>query len=787
MHISLVEIQNFRKLKSVRIDFNQTITLCVGANNSGKTSAMLALGHFLKDAGRFSTDDFTLSNWRLINEIGLCWEGTPPTGAELSVTTAEWQAVLPALDLWFDVEPTQVHFVRDLLPSIEWQGPRLGVRLLYQPAELESLAAGYLEALNAARQTLRALPDNGGYGRPLMLWPHDLRSFLERKMSSYFAVRHYHLDPSRLRPPERGTAHLQPLRADAIPIEGNPLHGLIRVDVISAQRGLGDAAGDKAQAEQGDGTSHRDGRRLSTQLRAYYTQHLDPTDLPTPTDLGALQAINDAQHAYDQRLAEGFSAAIEELATLNYPGITDPRLRISTRLRPTDGLNHSAAVQYEVIASAHTEAPPLMLPEDFNGLGYQNLISMIFRLMSFRDAWMRVGKADRRSQSNGDSDRRPPLHLVLVEEPEAYLHAQVQQVFVKKAYDVLRAHRDLKVAAQTTGAPVDNPALATQMVISTHSVHVAHECEFDCLRYFRRLPASGLGHVATSAVVNLSETFGPGNETRNFAMRYLRAVHCDLLFADAAILVEGSAERLLVPHFIRHHFDVLHRSYLTVLDIDGSHAHRLKPLVEQLGLFTLIISDLDSVDAGSTVAVAPRQGAGQRTSNATLKQWLPCKATVDELLSVPASEKAFVDPSTPLFAVRIAYQLPVSVALPQPPGTQTPPTSVNVLARTFEDALIAENADLFRTLTGYSGEAAVKEALTTFTDAETLGDKLFAAVRALDKAGFALDLLYLQDPLSLNVPAYIHEGLSWLQDRLQEREARTALHAAPGSAQRTVA
>ena len=116
------------------------------------------------------------------------------------------------------------------------------------------------------------------------------------------------------------------------------------------------------------------------------------------------------------------------------------------------------------------------MPEDCNGLGYQNLISMIFRLMSFRDAWMRVGKAGKGTLLDAPIQ---PLHLVLVEEPEAHLHAQVQQVFIKKAYTILRAHKDLG----------ENPSLHTQLIVSTHSNHVAHETDFSCLRYFRRLPA----------------------------------------------------------------------------------------------------------------------------------------------------------------------------------------------------------------------------------------------------------------------------------------------------------
>lgn len=47
---------------------------------------------------------------------------------------------------------------------------------------------------------------------------------------------------------------------------------------------------------------------------------------------------------------------------------------------------------------------------------YQNLISMVFDLMGFRDDWMREGKA---KDTNTVIE---PMHLVLVEEPEAHLH-----------------------------------------------------------------------------------------------------------------------------------------------------------------------------------------------------------------------------------------------------------------------------------------------------------------------------------------------------------------------------
>jgi predicted ATP-dependent endonuclease of OLD family len=54
MNIDCVDIQNFRKLKKCRIDFSKEETVLVGANNSGKTTAMDALILFLKKV-KFST------------------------------------------------------------------------------------------------------------------------------------------------------------------------------------------------------------------------------------------------------------------------------------------------------------------------------------------------------------------------------------------------------------------------------------------------------------------------------------------------------------------------------------------------------------------------------------------------------------------------------------------------------------------------------------------------------------------------------------------------------------
>jgi AAA ATPase domain len=74
VHIKCIEIGNFRKLQAVRIDLADETTTFVGANNSGKTSAMVALRRFLVERSDFSVNDFTLSHWRTLDGLGTAWE-----------------------------------------------------------------------------------------------------------------------------------------------------------------------------------------------------------------------------------------------------------------------------------------------------------------------------------------------------------------------------------------------------------------------------------------------------------------------------------------------------------------------------------------------------------------------------------------------------------------------------------------------------------------------------------------------------------------------------------------
>lgn len=758
MQIKFIEVQNFRKLKSIRIDFSKDKTLFVGANNSGKTTAMVALRRFLIDQKHFNTNDFTVSSWKQINKIGSKWEKPDASSNDNPPNLADWEGTMPAMDVWLEVASDEIHYVQHLLPTLDWESGLLGVRLRFEPKELDSLQKEYLSVREYAAATLAAAKkgkENQEYKVPL--WPSCMRDFLERGLNSKFCIRSYILDPKKRVDPKNGTASPQPLSPEAEFIEENPFSGLIRIDEINAQRGFSDAGNTRDIPHDGieESAGRGDKHKLSEQLRSYYTKHLDPSEMPESSDVDALEAIHNAETLFDEKLATCFGEALKEIECLGYPGISDPKLTISTRIKPIDGLNHASALQYEVISHLEdaAELPP-RLPEQYNGLGYQNLISMVFRLMSFRDDWMQVGKSGRKALVTASKTSfLPPLHLVLVEEPEAHLHVQVQQVFIRKAYEILRRHEDLG----------NKETLTTQLVVSTHSSHIAHECEFECLRYFRRKPAANSGDVPVSTVINLSEVFGGQDETARFVARYLKSAHCDLFFADAAIFIEGAAERMLIPHFIRNDFPELNQRYLTLLEVGGSHVHRFRRLIEHLGLNTLIISDIDAAsNEGRKPSQPIARGAEQVTRNTTLKSWIPEKEPIDTLLNMTASDK--IKQYDECFSVRAAYQLPVKVILDEVAG------ETEILANTFEDALVYENLELFKGLEGDGLIRKFKNSIESHKISVDLGNAIFDHLKSGGKAEFALDLLFLPNLEALKVPAYIHEGLAWLQEQLQRKQ-----------------
>lgn len=754
--LRFLELCQFRRLGKVQLDIDKKTTILVGANNSGKTSVLAALRHFLADGSPFGAFDISLSQWPKLRALGKAWEALAEDPSTASGPEEPWKeqlqtllATMPTLDLWFDAEAGMYHYVAPFLSKFSWKGGAVGVRLRLEPAvsidELKQLAWAY----HTAREPVKDM------GSDSLAWPIDLLDFWLREPAKLGQVRAYKLDTENNPVTGFATYTTQTLAADASSIERKHLSRLIRVDFVAAQRGLGSEEADSRSASG----SHRVGM-FSNQLLKFARQHLNVASTGHGHRADLIKAVAEAQRDLDKKIHEAIADAVEEVKELGYPGLHDPQeIRFRTRIQTADLLDHGTAVQY----SMQKESLEELLPEYSIGLGYQNLQSLSYQLVSFKAARLKPEKG-----------APAPVHLVMIEEPEAHLHVQVQRIFPEKAHKLI------------SPTEKDASALKSQLLISTHSSHLAHAESFDRLRYVRRIAKSAANPMPTTEVVNLGQVFGDDRKTRQFAERYFRVQHTDLLFANAAIFVEGVAERMLVPLFMERDFKALNSRYVSFLDIGGSHAHRLKPLVEKLRIPTVIITDIDPSEekegkpkkngepTKKLVAVANTGQAGLHCGNPTLRGWHPKLQQLDDFKHPTDAQLVWSETADCL--VRFAWQLPVVEADSSWPST-------------FEDSLVLTNMPWFKGLmdekvdmdgveveppSGALGSVA-KRAAEAGSAPELLGALHTLMHSSFDKGEFAASIFELvssDEPVVC--PKYIADALGWLQAQLEPNQESLA-------------
>lgn len=661
--LRFVELSNFRRLGKVQLSIDQKTTILVGANNSGKTSILAALRHFLADGSPFSAFDISISQWSKLRALGKVWEAMTEDPSTVGEPEEMWKEQLqillesmPVLDLWFDADVGMYHYVAPFLSKFSWKGGAVGVRLRLEPVtnieELKQLAWTYC----TARLPVKDM------GEDSLAWPIDLLDFWLREPLKLGQARAYKLDSDKNPITELASYETQALDVDTSPIERKHLSKLIRVDFIAAQRGLGS---EEAGSRSSSGL-HQVGM-FSNQLIKFARQHLNVASSGHGQRVDLIKAVALAQKDLDNKIHEAIADSVKEVKELGYPGLHDPQeIRFRTRIQTADLLDHGTAVQYSMQKESFEE----LLPEYSIGLGYQNLQSLSYQLVSFRAARLKPEKGS-----------PVPVHIVMIEEPEAHLHVQVQRIFPSKAHKLI--------------SPTEKEAasLNSQLLISTHSSHLAHSENFDRLRYVRRVSKSSATPMPTTEVINLAEVFGDDKKTRQFAERYFRVQHTDLLFANAAIFVEGVAERMLLPLFIERDFTELNSRYVSFLDIGGSHAHRLKPLIEKLRIPTVIITDIDPCEeqegkpkkngdpTKKLVAVANIEQSGLQCGNPTLRGWHPKLQKFDDF-KTPTKDQLVWNEIEDCH-VYFAWQLPITKA-------------DNCWPSTFEDSLVLTNVSCFK-------------------------------------------------------------------------------------------
>lgn len=497
--------------------------------------------------------------------------------------------------------------------------------------------------------------------------------------------------------------------------EFKDIEKLIDFEIIHAKRSV-------SSSEEKSGT------KVLSKLTTDYYNH---ANINAPDKFENINALiskmdEDLGNSYE-KFFNNFLANAKEFLSMG-------NLKVVSNLRAKEIVNDSSEVVY---GDADQR-----LPEHLNGLGHMNILFLLLSIEIKKEAF---------KANNKD------IKLLLIEEPEAHTHPQIQYIFAQKIEEILKEVPNM------------------QTIISTHSPHIVSNHPFENIRYMSLKKCKDGDNIEIKNFHSeLNKKYKDEEKEFYFLKQYLSIQSSELFFADKAIFIEGISEDVLIDYFL-HKYDLkkkaeedekkakdktyksnyipLSAQNITVIQA-GANAKAFRHFIEFLQIPTLIITDIDTVyrkvDKKATYpACSVSDSNCCNTSNETIKYYYAapkfvygCSVHTAWLENVKNhSQKCISD------FVNVSYQCEENGYYP----------------RSFEDAFINVN---LATLKKYQDQLL---GLKNKDEIDTNGNIYDLTQKIIDKkSDFASSLLYVaytDKSVEWTTPKYIWEGLEWLQTR----------------------
>ena len=211
------------------------------------------------------------------------------------------------------------------------------------------------------------------------------------------------------------------------------------------------------------------------------------------------------------------------------------------------------------------------IPENQFGMGYTNLMVIIAKIVNYIELY-------------SEKDINGSVNILCIEEPETFMHPQMQELFIKNISKAIATLLGKKQQLDTF-----------QIIITTHSTHILNSKiqsgnTLNNICYLGQAEGNNIiQNISDEAIITGKNI---DKKTYEYIKKYLRLEFSDIFFADAVILVEGLSEETYLRYEIDKH-PKLKNHHVKVYRIDGAYAHQFINLLEFLGVKTVIFTDLD--------------------------------------------------------------------------------------------------------------------------------------------------------------------------------------------------